>query len=269
MRGGTTIPVSTCNSSKQQQQQQQQQWQQLMQTSSSSSSRLELMKNKDNSTEEHDNNNTYQQGCLMSLNPYIPEPISNHHHQHQQQQQLSHGNSILDKKIASLPETQATRHFFDAWGKDGFDHDDIGISSSRVLSESLLNKFAPSSSLTLSMSGGNGIGEDNNTTNRHNNESNDQLLGISSDGILRPHWMNHHHHHVSWMNMNMNMNSSNSTPGGPLGEALCSGNYASVTRGATNLTSPHHNHGYSNSNNTNSSSCSEDGSNALNFIGWY
>ncbi|KAI3453309.1 hypothetical protein Pfo_009972 [Paulownia fortunei] len=241
---GGTIPVSTCK---------QQQWQQVMQRSSSS--RLEL--DRDN-TDHNKNVSAYQphyedkQG-FMSLNPYIPDATSlqrleNHH-------QLSNGqscNSILDSKMASLQgglslnadRTQTTRHFIDAWEKEGFD----GISS-KDLSASLTKKFSPSS-LTLSMSGGNGIGEDN--ENGH--------LGIGminsdrdSDGILKPQWLNP----VSWMN---------SPPGGPLGEALCLGN-ASTTRGSSNLASPH---GYSNSN-TNSSSCSksscEDGSHALNFIG--
>lgn len=260
IRGGTgsssssdTNSVSTCK---------QQQWEQVMQKISSS--RLEL--NRDN-TDNNKNVPVYQphfedkQG-FMSLNPYIPDTTSLQRleENHNQLSNRQCCNSILDSKISSLQgglclnadRTQTTRHFIDAWEKEGFD----GISCSKGLSASLSKKFSPSSSLTLSMSGGiNGIGEDN-----YENGHLDNIGMINSDrdhgdGILKPQWVNP----VYWMNMN-------SPPGGPLGEALCLGN-ASTTRGSSNLASPH---GYSNSN-TNSSSCSkspcDDGSHALNFIG--
>ncbi|KAL0326728.1 UNVERIFIED_CONTAM: Growth-regulating factor 8 [Sesamum angustifolium] len=242
MRGGGSssssssrdpVPVSTFN------QQQQQQWQQLIHTSSSSSSRLEL--NRDN-TDHAKNVSLYQyegnkQG-FMSLNQYIPDPISlqrleNHQHQ------LS--SSFLDSKMGSLREgclslntdqgsQTTTRHFIDALSK----------------------KFSPSA-LSLSMSGGNGAADDDNENSDLGNVGMMMNSDRDSDGVLKSQWLSS----ASWMN---------SPPGGPLGEALCLGNASGTRAGGSNLPSPH---GYSNSNTNSScskSSC-EDGSHALNFIG--
>ncbi|KAL0296418.1 UNVERIFIED_CONTAM: Growth-regulating factor 8 [Sesamum radiatum] len=240
MRGGGSsssrdpVPVSTCN------QQQQQQWQQLIHTSSSSSSsRLEL--NRDN-TDHAKNVSLYQyegnkQG-FMSLNQYIPDPISlqrleNHQHQ------LS--SSFLDSKMGSLREgclslntdqgsQTTTRHFIDALSK----------------------KFSPSA-LSLSMSGGNGAADDDNENSDLGNVGMMMNSDRDNDGVLKSQWLSS----ASWMN---------SPPGGPLGEALCLGNASGTRAGGSNLPSPH---GYSNSNTNSScskSSC-EDGSHALNFIG--
>lgn len=227
MKGGSdTNSVSTHK--------QEQQWQHGMQLSSS---RMEP--NRDN-TDRNKNVafQSSQQGDFMSLNPYIPD-MSNLRHNDQ--------HPIFDPKIKSL--TQTTRHFIDAWEKEGFE----GMRS-KGLSASLSSKFpmSPSpSSLSLSMCGGDydsGIGT---ISSERENE-----------GVLKPQWMNS----VSWMN---------SPPGGPLGEALCLGN-ATTTRGSlgiSNLGSPN-GYGYCNANtNTNtdssicSKSCCEDGSYALNFIG--
>ncbi|KAL9166930.1 hypothetical protein ABFS82_05G062600 [Erythranthe guttata] len=135
-----------------------------------------------------------------------------------------------------------TRHFIDAWEKEG-------IFESPSSSSSSCKKFSPSS-LSLSMSGDN-----NNNSSNYNDNINDHE---------KPQWMmSSNINHVSWM---MNESCSSSPPplppGGPLGEALCLGG------GSINA---HHQGYYGNKSNANSSSCSksscEDGDLALNFIG--
>lgn len=181
-------------------------------------------------------------------------------------------SSVYDPYIpdTNFNNSQTTRHFIDAWEKEG-GLDDIGNKSSN-------KKFSPSSYLSLSMFG-NGIDEENGNDylgigvmNNPSPNDKDSDVGITKQQQQPAQWMNMSS--VSWMN-----NNSMSPPGGPLGEALCLGN-SGTTRGnlASSSSSPrHHNyHGYSqnNSNNTtNSSSCSksscEDGNqqHALNFIG--
>ncbi|KAL8535625.1 hypothetical protein ACS0TY_011304 [Phlomoides rotata] len=179
-------------------------------SSSSLSSRMELNRDDD----------------FMSLNPYIPDTSNLHRDP----------NPVFDPKMKTLTQT---RHFIDAWEKEG------GYQGmrSKGLSASLSSKFPispSSSSLSLSMCGGD-----------YDSSKGDLGIGMMSserenEGVLKPQWMN---------------------PGGPLGEALCLGNassnldygYSSNTN--TNTTNT----------NTNSSICSksycDDGSYALNFIG--
>ncbi|KAL3817861.1 hypothetical protein ACJIZ3_003766 [Penstemon smallii] len=236
--------------------QQQQQWQQH-----------QVMMNKDqnkNNTNNNNNNNNvsylYQQPpheyaeeeegkqSFMSLiNPY--NTTINHQRS---------SNSILD------PTQKTTRHFIDAWGED---------------KDESRKKFSPSSSLTLSMSAGTTMNwnidddQDNNNNNNNEEKENDDD-DDDDDGMMMMKPVQH-----QWMNMNpaVSWMMNSTTPGGPLGEALCLGNNNTTTRdtcGSLNLTSPPrvHGHGYSNNNNINNSkrsSCGEDGSlsHALNFIG--
>ncbi|KAL7149785.1 hypothetical protein ABFS83_05G063900 [Erythranthe nasuta] len=136
-----------------------------------------------------------------------------------------------------------TRHFIDAWEKEG-------IFESPSSSSSSCKKFSPSS-LSLSMSGDN-----NNINNSSSSNYNDNI-----NDHEKPQWMMSSNNHVSWM-MNDSCSSSPLPPGGPLGEALCLGG------GNVNA---HHQGYYGNKSNANSSSCSksscEDGDRALNFIG--
>ncbi|CAA3025935.1 Hypothetical predicted protein [Olea europaea subsp. europaea] len=208
-----TIPVSTCN----------QQWHQLMQ----SSSKVEYL-NRDNTVQNENNVSTFQYDDKQDfMNLFLDHP------------KLAYLQGNLD---LNTEKTQTTRRFIDERSTGEKDGDEGSAAS--------LNKkmFSPSS-LTLSMSRGIGIGDDND----HN-----AAIGIGTmktvkenDGFLNS---------VSWMN---------SPQGGPLGEALGLGNSTAGGggKGCSDLASPH---GYSNST-ANSSNCSksscEDGSYAHNFIG--
>ncbi|XP_051148323.1 growth-regulating factor 4-like isoform X1 [Andrographis paniculata] len=114
-------------------------------------------------------------------------------------------------------------------GDDGFDGI-AGGGKGLFLPPSLSNRFSPSS-LTLSISG-------------DGDAAGDSGIGAAAavmndgDGVLKvPPWMN------PWVH-----------PGGPLGEALRVGGNANVTRGGSNLASPH----------SSKSSCEDGG---FNFIG--
>lgn len=224
MRSGS-IPVSTYN----------QQWQQVTPTSSKS----ELSKDNrwDNKTvsvvrPEHEDKHGF-----IGTNPYDLDSVSvqrlESHRQHRNGQ--SH-NSFFDPKSICLhgsltldaEATQTTRQFID--GLDGI--------TNKSSTSALNNYFSPS--LTLSMSGMNGIDIDSEGAHMgiiRMNESNRD--GPNDDEILNAQWQNP----VSWMN---------SPPGGPLGEALCLGSANTTTKGHSNSPTPH-GHGYSNS----SSKCSK------------
>ncbi|CAI9772126.1 unnamed protein product [Fraxinus pennsylvanica] len=222
MRSGS-IPVSTCN----------QQWRQVMPTSSKSEW------SKDNRGDdktvsvvrpEHED----KQG-FISTNPYDLDGVSVQRLESRRQQRngQSH-NSFFDPKLICLHGSLTNlRLRCVCWQFiDGLD----GISNKS--STSALNKYF-SPSLTLSMSGMNGIDEDSEGAHMgiiRMNESNRD--GPNDDEILNAEWQNP----VSWMN---------SPPGGPLGEALCLGS-ANTTKGGSNSPTPH-GHGYSNS----SSNCTK------------
>ncbi|GKV04027.1 hypothetical protein SLEP1_g16244 [Rubroshorea leprosula] len=98
----------------------------------------------------------------------------------------------------NLTHSEETRGFIDAWSiadGGGSGSGTNGIASTKCFVSS--NLKLPPSSLTLSMSGGDAIRNDNN--------ENGQMDGFENMG-LRPQWM-----------------SSPSPPGGPLAEALCLG----------------------------------------------
>lgn len=211
MKGGSDTNSVSISTHKQQQQQ----WEHVMHPSSSRNNNKNIAFHH----HHHSNFEDKEGDDFMSLNPYIPDTSNLH-------------NPILDPKIKSLTQT---RHFIDAWEKEG-------KSTKFPISPS-----SSSSSLSLSMCGGD-----------YGSGKGDLGIGMISserenEGVLKPQWMMNS---VSW---------TNSPPGGPLGEVLCLGN-ATTTRGS---------YGYSNNTNTtntNSSSiCSksscEDGSYALNFIG--
>ncbi|KAK3018850.1 hypothetical protein RJ639_003478 [Escallonia herrerae] len=222
-----TIPVSTSNH----------QGQQLMPPSSSSS---RVVGTKRGSTDHSKSVSCFRQHygeeherMNSNLYGYSGQRFGN--------QVPDHCSLIHHPKLACLQgsadgnRTQ-TRHFIDGWSAGDREEE-----------------FSNECSLTLSMSGGNGIDEDN--------EEHDALLGVGminsergSDGTLKSsQWLNP----VPWMD---------SPPGGPLGEALCLG-IASTAKVPSSLPSPH---GYNNSNSTTTSSCSksscEDGGHGHNFI---
>lgn len=224
-----------------------QHWQQLMQSSRAEVNRNSSNHNKVEGSFPHryeDKRNT------MTLIPYVDSCSAEKSENHQLNGPYCY--SFLDPKAASLQgnleahPTQTTRHFIDAWStseKGGLDK----ISNKGFMSSSMK---LPPSSLTLSIPGGNEI-ED---CHEHANKGFRMMMNLERniEEDIKPQWMNH-----SWMS---------STPGGPLGEALCLG-VAGSAKLASNLPSTH---GYSNSTSTTScsrSSC-EDGTHDLNFIGW-
>ncbi|KAM7531488.1 hypothetical protein LguiB_034898 [Lonicera macranthoides] len=150
--------------------------------------------------------------------------------------------SLLNPNPHDTPHT--TRRFIDAWSTQ--EREDLNSVGNKCSVSSSARKLPPSS-LTLSMSGADGIDEDN---------TNAQLSAVEMEeerGLLKSHWLNP----AMWM--------GSPPPGGPLGEALClgvAGNMKGVA--GSNVASPH---GCSNSNSTSScskSSC-EDGGQGLNF----
>ncbi|CAI9772614.1 unnamed protein product [Fraxinus pennsylvanica] len=216
MRGvssSDTIPVSTCS----------QQWHQLMLTSS----KVEYL-NRDNTVRNKNNVSVFQYDDKQDfMNSFLDHP------------KLAYLQGNLD---LNTENTQTTRHFIDARS--------TGEKEGNEKSNASLNKkrFSPSS-LTLSMSRGIKIGEDNDES---------AAIGIGTMNTVKEN--SGFSNTVSWMN---------SPPGGPLGEALGLGNSTTGGggKGCSDLTSPH---GYSNST-ANSSSCSksscEDGSHVHNFTG--
>lgn len=151
--------------------------------------------------------------------------------------------SLLNPNPDDTPHT--TRRFIDAWSTQ--EREDLNSVGNKCSVSSSARKL-PLSSLTLSMSGADGIDEDN---------ANTQLSAIDQmeeeRGLLKSHWLNP----AIWM--------GSPPPGGPLGEALCLGMTSNMKGVAgSNVPSPH---GYSNSNSTSScskSSC-EDGGQGINF----
>ncbi|CAK9167454.1 unnamed protein product [Ilex paraguariensis] len=235
LKGGTgTIPVSTCD----------QQWQQLLQPSSG----VGLKRDHTNQIKDVRGLNQHCEGLEepTNLNPYADSGSASG--QRLKHQLLSDQcGSLLNPKLACLQgndTTQKTRHFIDAWSTAENECFDENRGKWSVYS----SRKPPLSSLTLSMSHGNGTDEEY--------EHAQMGLGILDSerdgGILKTQWLNP----VSW---------TGSPPGGPLGEALCL-SIASTAKATSNVPSPQ---GYSNSNTTSScskSSC-EDGSHAHNFIG--
>ncbi|KAL3499102.1 hypothetical protein ACH5RR_041834 [Cinchona calisaya] len=226
-----------------------QHWQLPMQSSSTAEeNRNSLKPNKEESSFQH--NYQDKQDPMISI-PYMDRCSAERSKNHQLISPYC--NSFLDPKAAFLQgnldhhTTQTTRHFIDAWStseREGLDK--IGNKGSMTSGMKL-----PLSSLTLSIPGGNDIDENN----EHANMGFRMMMSSerdSSEEVIKSQWTNP----ISWMS---------STPGGPLGEALCLGVDGSAKL-ASNLPSPH---GYSNS--TTTSSCSrsscEDGTHDLNFIG--
>ncbi|KAH7841318.1 hypothetical protein Vadar_028305 [Vaccinium darrowii] len=147
----------------------------------------------------------------------------------------------------NVDQARTTRRFIDAWSSGEGEEIDELRNRYPVSSK---GKLPLSSSLTLSMSRNDGIDD----------ESRNAQLGLgmmdpeseSGGGGLKSQWLNP----VSWMG---------SSPGGPLGEALCLGIASSATKEAYNIPSPHC---YSNSSTTSScskSSCEDAGHGLLHF----
>ncbi|KAL6986502.1 hypothetical protein U1Q18_019861 [Sarracenia purpurea var. burkii] len=211
------IPGSTLN----------QQWQQLMQSSSSGGLKRY---NEDSYRNRSVLPQHYEEQVSMDTNLYFDM---------QNRQPNDQSWSSPCPKLACLQggsntdQRQTTRRFIDSLSSaereriDGFSHK-YSVSSTREI---------PLSSLTLSMSGGNGIDQ----------QSENAQMGLGmmdpereSGGSFKSHWLNP----IPWMG---------SPPGGPLGEALCLG-LANTAKAASNVASPH---GYSTSNSTTTSSCSK------------
>jgi len=147
----------------------------------------------------------------------------------------------------NVGQARTTRRFIDAWSSGEGEEIDELRNKYPVSSK---GKLPLSSSLTLSMSRNDGIDD----------ESRNAQLGLgmmdpeseSSGGGLKSQWLDP----VSWMG---------SSPGGPLGEALCLGIASTTTKEAYNIPSPHC---YSNSSTTSScskSSCEDAGHGLLHF----
>ncbi|GFS44510.1 growth-regulating factor 8 [Actinidia rufa] len=235
---GDPIPGSTSN----------QQWQQLMQ----SSSREGLNEGLKRYSEENYRSGSFfqqhygEQHESMDTNSYFDMDDGQ---RFQNQQPSDQYGSVRGPKVGCLQgginadQTQTTRRFIDAWSSaeqeemDEFSNKYSGSSSGKL----------PLSSLTLSMSGGDGMDEE-----MVNSQTGLGMMDPEREtgGGFKSQWLNP----VSWMG---------SPPGGPLGEALCLG-IAGTAKEASNVPSPH---GYSNS--TTTSGCSksscEDSGHGLHF----
>ena len=140
-----------------------------------------------------------------------------HYKDHCLNLQAQHLNEQFSPSLFSLggslnlsqTQSQETRSFIDAWSTAEREVAEMdGIGSKRPVSS---NEKLPLSSLTLSMSGGNGNNQEEDDENSHQMGA-FGIMGLATENVraLRPQMTDP----ISWMG---------SSPGGPLAETLCLG----------------------------------------------